>query len=543
MMKSQRRHRGAAAVPVRRQSRADEARMIGERIGRRMGGRPRAGGHPAPAPGGDDGWRSGVTAPAPFRQPARLRASEFCKPPLAVAALMRPVVVRRVAPALAAVMLLASFSPAQAQWTSEADPCAGSDLAPDQRIEVCTKALAESGLAPSARAHALNNRGFAFNAKGDVERAMADYNEAIKLDPRLADAFNNRGAAEGAKGDLDAALADFDAAICINPALGKALLNRGLAHQVRGDFDAAIADFDGAIKIDAAAALAYRGRAAAREVKGDLTGAIEDLDQAIRLAPSSSEQFASRGRLYSRRGDFTRAIADDDEAIRLDPNASGALNNRCNIWMVKELYKNALADCSEALRIDPKLPAAHFNKGVLLGIAGDAAAAADEFSKTIDGDPRFGPAYKSRGNLRFDSGQFDLARADLDQAAQLLPNDPYVALWRYLAGRRAAPDDAKAATDLQHAAEHFDAAAWPAPVIALMLGKSEPGAVLQAVERGDARQAADRQCEASFYLGEWRLMQGEKGPALRQLEDAARNCRATFAEAAGARAELERLGR
>jgi len=456
---------------------------------------------------------------------------------------MRPSDLRRFAPALAAVLLSVSLGSVEAQWKSEADPCARSDLAPDQRIEVCTKALAESGLPPNGRAFALNNRGFAFNAKGDIERAMADYNEAIKLDPNLADAFNNRGAAEGEKGDLDAAIADFDAAIRINPALGKALLNRGLAHQARGDIDAALGDFDAAIKVDAAAALAYRGRAAAREAKGDLAGAIEDLSQAIHVDPGSSEQFASRGRLYSRRGDFTHAIADDDEAIRLDPNASGAYNNRCNIWMVKELYKNALADCSEALRIDPKLPAAHFNKGVLLGIAGDPAAAADEYSKTIEGDARFGPAYKSRGNLRFDSGQFELARADLDQAAQLMPNDPYVALWRFLASRRVTPDNPKAAADLQQAAERFDAAAWPAPVIALMLGKSEPSAVLQAADRGDARQTADRQCEASFYVGEWRLMQGEKGPALRQLEDAERNCRATFAESAGARAELERLSK
>jgi tetratricopeptide (TPR) repeat protein len=48
-------------------------------------------------------------------------------------------------------------------------------------------------------------------------KEIADYNEAIRLDPKSALAFGNRGIAYGKKGDNDRALADFDEAIRLNP--------------------------------------------------------------------------------------------------------------------------------------------------------------------------------------------------------------------------------------------------------------------------------------------------------------------------------------
>ena len=55
---------------------------------------------------------------------------------------------------------------------------------------------------------------------------MADYDEAIRIDPTFALAYNNRGDAWFNKGDLDRAIADFSAAIKHNPSLAIAYGNR-----------------------------------------------------------------------------------------------------------------------------------------------------------------------------------------------------------------------------------------------------------------------------------------------------------------------------
>src|SRR5262249_3139145 len=56
-------------------------------------------------------------------------------------------------------------------------------------------------------------RATAYQRKGDLDRAIQDYNQAIKLDQGSAIAYYNRGVAYGAKRDWDRAVQDYDQAI------------------------------------------------------------------------------------------------------------------------------------------------------------------------------------------------------------------------------------------------------------------------------------------------------------------------------------------
>ncbi len=73
---------------------------------------------------------------------------------------------------------------------------------------------------------AHNNRGNAYTAKGDFDRAIHDFDQSIKLDPTYAKPFNNRGAAYLRKGEYDLALKSLDQAIKLNPNNGRAFVNR-----------------------------------------------------------------------------------------------------------------------------------------------------------------------------------------------------------------------------------------------------------------------------------------------------------------------------
>ena len=64
---------------------------------------------------------------------------------------------------------------------------------------------------------AYYNRGFAYEKKGEYDRAIVDYDKAIAINPKFAAAYNNRGNAYYKKGDKEQAIVDFRKTLDIDP--------------------------------------------------------------------------------------------------------------------------------------------------------------------------------------------------------------------------------------------------------------------------------------------------------------------------------------
>jgi tetratricopeptide (TPR) repeat protein len=75
---------------------------------------------------------------------------------------------------------------------------------------------------------------------GDINSAIREYREALRIRPGFMNARNNLGIALGRKGDLDAAIITFKGAIGDDPGFTDAYLNLGIALGKKGDIDAAI---------------------------------------------------------------------------------------------------------------------------------------------------------------------------------------------------------------------------------------------------------------------------------------------------------------
>jgi Flp pilus assembly protein TadD len=116
-----------------------------------------------------------------------------------------------------------------------------------------------------------------------MEKAIADYSEAIRYKPDSASAFNDRGFCKRRLGLLDDAAEDYEKALALNPTNPRTWNDRGTIRLKRGGYKHAIQCFTKAIELDPNFVQAWENRAAAERKLKDTEAAEADLKQAQAL--------------------------------------------------------------------------------------------------------------------------------------------------------------------------------------------------------------------------------------------------------------------
>lgn len=187
---------------------------------------------------------------------------------------------------LLALPLLAAPATAQTEmknnFVSSIELCNRMDrTALDARIIGCTT-LIDGGYGTTVTlAIAHNNRGNAYIAKGDLDRAIEDFDRSIKLDRTYVKPLNNRGVALLKKGEYDLAIEAFDEAIRLKPGYGNAYANRAGAYLKKHDHARAAQDYDEAIRLNSGLDAAWLGRCWTQAVSGELPAALEICNRAL----------------------------------------------------------------------------------------------------------------------------------------------------------------------------------------------------------------------------------------------------------------------
>jgi lipoprotein NlpI len=317
----------------------------------------------------------------------------------------------------AALMLTAGAVHVQAAEPTQQqlDPCAKPGwLPPRQRISVCTAAIASGQWKHEDLAWAFANRGAGYLFAGDLAHAVADTDEALRIDPGYALALNVRGAAYVTTRDYDRAIVDLDAAISLAPTNPSPFQNRGHALASKGQFDRAVADFTEAARLapsdpahpysrgvvymdqgrldlaraDFEQALhlnfdyvpALIGRGNARQLTGDLDGAIADFGEVVEREPANTEAVLLLDALERRNGQPSRLA---DTAVELDKTEWQA--SLVRLYLGQTTPDAVLAGITEAdPRVkDDRVCEADFYIGELALVRGDTAAAVRAFRQAV----------------------------------------------------------------------------------------------------------------------------------------------------------------
>ncbi|CCE11808.1 exported hypothetical protein [Bradyrhizobium sp. STM 3843] len=339
------------------------------------------------------------------------------------------------------------------------------------------------------------------------------------------------------KGEIELAIADYDEILTRDPDNVPARLARASAYLRKHDNDAAIADYNRVIEADHKNIYALNGRALVYLAKENPDGAIADYGQILLIHPENVGAYVGRSGAYRAKHDWERALADCGRAIEISPEREYGYLCRGAVYLDQDQIDHAVADFERATELNPKnlqgdldLASAHERRGDM-----EAALARLDQAFKIDADNAV--LCRARGVARLESGRSREAFEDFSRAAELRPKDSYAQLWLDLARRRSGDP-----SELAESAKQLDMSKWPAPVIRYYLGGLTFEALLVAADDSDPNKRKGQVCEANFYAGELTLANGARDEAIRLLRVATEICPRQFVEWPAAHAELRRLG-
>jgi tetratricopeptide (TPR) repeat protein len=256
----------------------------------------------------------------------------------------------------------------------------------------------------------------------DWKDSLVLWNDVLAKYPGNSVALNNRGRAYMLLGQTERAVEDFNRAIRIDPQYELPYYNRGVAYDKLKEYDRAIADFDRTLALNSNLAVAYEGRGAAYSHKGDQLRALEDFNRALKLDPGLDVTYIDRGLAYLNLGQYDRSLQEYDRALEYDPFFAETYLHRGDVRVRRGELDRAVADYTRAIKLQPDYPDAYYNRAVAYKNMGELDKALADYDRAILLKPDFAEAYNNRGNLLLNREEYERALADYDRALRLKPD-------------------------------------------------------------------------------------------------------------------------
>jgi tetratricopeptide (TPR) repeat protein len=259
-------------------------------------------------------------------------------------------------------MALAACTPHNPDAEIQAVACFDEEMAPEDQIDACSAFLTAEGMPADRRAHALAQRGAAYDGVGDAEHANADLSAAVALLPG------------------DATL----------------LQQRAYFHMRQDNYEAAIADISSAIRNGPNAYL-YFVRAQAFDATHDYERAIADMNAALRLEPGNANYLNERCWIRAKAGrDLDMAIGDCNRGVALQ-SSSAILDSRGLVRLQLKQFQQAYEDFDAALSIEPDESHSRYGRGIASIRLGNAELGARDLADALAQEPGVAERYAGYG--------------------------------------------------------------------------------------------------------------------------------------------------
>jgi protein O-mannosyl-transferase len=184
--------------------------------------------------------------------------------------------------------------------------------------------------------------------KNEYDRALADFNNSIKLNPNNADVFTGRANIYSLKDEFNLALSDYTKSIELDNKNANTYFNRAGAYNLMKQYDKAIEDYNAALLLNPNLISAKENRSRIYSTIGKYNNAIIDLNELIQLTPNNADYYFYRSFAFVKTNNYTAALADNTISLQLNPNNAIAYLSRSYIYRYLGELNNALNDALKA---------------------------------------------------------------------------------------------------------------------------------------------------------------------------------------------------
>ncbi|PSC71029.1 putative UDP-N-acetylglucosamine-peptide N-acetylglucosaminyltransferase SEC [Micractinium conductrix] len=234
-----------------------------------------------------------------------------------------------------------------------------------------------------AEAHA--NLANALQQLGAADLALMYYASALRLRPRFTDALANMASAYLQKGAVVQAMDAYNAALAIDPDLPAVHTQLGDLWRAQGEAGrtAAAGCYADVLRRSPEHAPAWRGVGDVHREAGEGDKAIACYQEALRLAPRCADAHTGLGMCHKEQGRLAEAEACFGAVVALRPGCALALGNLAGVCYDEGKLEAAIALYRRAISAQPHFPEAHNNLGNALREAGRADEAIAAYTACI----------------------------------------------------------------------------------------------------------------------------------------------------------------
>jgi superkiller protein 3 len=228
------------------------------------------------------------------------------------------------------------------------------------------------------------------------------------------------------QGEREAALAQFEQAIAINPKLTGAHLGAAEIYKADGDYAAAERRYGAAAVLEPQSFDAQYNHGLMLQLLRRYTEAVRAYLRALTVQPNDFNANLDLATAYLQLGEATQAVSYAQRAVLIDPMSGPARVNLAEIYRAVGHHDGAVTEYQQAAELMDLTPEVMLNLADSLGQLGRFPEMANTVDRIIQLQPS-AKAYERLGSAQFRQGQYDTALAAFTKAVEL-DADHYPAL-------------------------------------------------------------------------------------------------------------------